>query len=130
MTSKATTYVRYNGRASTRGFTEADFQKKGITDQGDVEFNHDNRWVTEVSPEAAGLLIGMGEFTKVDKKEADALHDPENQPEPVQTVPSPGEVLPGQPADRDTAQQNPKGTPLDVHAPQEMADDGPKSKSE
>lgn len=90
--------VKYKGTSNVRGFTKQDFERKGITDQGDVEFNHDNRWVTEVSPEAAGLLVGMGEFEKV--TEEDVEQAPQ---EHVQRVPEMGEVLPGEKTERTKA---------------------------
>lgn len=84
-------YVKYNGRASVRSLSKSDFESKGITDQGDVEFNQENHWCAAVSPEAAGLLVGMGEFVKSSKDEA----NPSEQ-KPVQQVPAPGEVIPGE----------------------------------
>lgn len=94
-------YVQYTGRASTRSFVKADFESKGITDQDDVEFNHDNKWVAEVSPEAAGLLVGMDEFVKVDGEPT------ESEIPQVQQAPMMGETIPGERTDRPTA-------PIDV----------------
>jgi hypothetical protein len=92
--TKSTSHVKYTGPASVKSLAKADFEAKGITDQDDVEFNHDNKWVNEVSPEAAGLLIGLGDFEKVSKADADKLQNPEE--EPVQQVPAPGETIPGE----------------------------------
>lgn len=57
--------VKYLGHASIRSFVEEDFTRHGIEGQGDVEFNHDNKWMAWVSPEAAGFLVGTREFEKV-----------------------------------------------------------------
>jgi len=61
---EGTVKIKYLGHASVRSFVEEDFTRHGIEGQGDVSFNHSNKWVAHVSPEAAGYLIGTREFEK------------------------------------------------------------------
>lgn len=95
--ARATTTVRYTGVADSRSFSAEDFSRHGI-EQGDVVFDHDNRWMNEVTPEAGGYLIGIGEFVKISAEEKKERLE---ETKPVQQVPFPEET----PEEPDTSEE-------------------------
>ncbi|MGI0002440.1 MAG: hypothetical protein ACRD42_05110 [Nitrososphaeraceae archaeon] len=63
-TRSVKSFVKYTGVSDIRSLSKDDFKNAGIEGQGDVEFNHSNRWVDSVTKEAAAFLIGLGEFER------------------------------------------------------------------
>jgi len=73
-----TVRVRYtNPLISERSFSEEDFKRHGVTNQGAVSFGPDNDFTAELSEEAFAYLKGIGEpFVEVS---VSAEPEPEDQ---------------------------------------------------
>lgn len=69
------TKVRFNNdQVDVKSFTEADFTRHGVTNQGAVTFNAKNDFTNDLSPEAFELLKGFGEpFVEVSDAEQGEL---------------------------------------------------------
>ena len=57
--------VAYKGRADRRTFSEEDFTRHDVTDQGAVAFDRSNNFTADISEAAAELLKKLGEPIEV-----------------------------------------------------------------